>query len=584
MLKLLRYFRWKEWLQVLLCVGFIVLQVFLDLKLPDYMTDITMLVQTEGSKMSEIGIAGGKMLGCALGSMVLAIATGFFAARLAALLSKKLRSAVYNKVSGFSMEEINKFSTASLITRSTNDITQVQMVIAMGLQVMIKAPITGVWAVMKISGKAWQWSMATGVAIVCLFFLVAIMFFLVLPKFRKIQGMTDQLNKVTREHLTGLRVVRAYNAEGYQENKFKKANDDLTKLHLFTGRSTATLMPVMMLIMNGLSLSVYWIGTYIINDAGLEDKMLLFSDMVVYLSYAMQVVMAFMMIVMIFILFPRASVSAKRINEVLDTQTKIITGTKKPENVHGTVEFRNVSFKYPDAADYVLENISFEAKSGETVAFIGATGAGKSTLINLIPRFYDCTEGEVLVDGVNVKEFDLEELNRRIGYVSQKAVMFAGTIKSNILFGDNEDSDDNMKKAMGIAQGTEFVEKKEEGFDSHMSQGGTNLSGGQKQRVAIARALARNAEIYIFDDSFSALDYKTDKILRGRLKEEVKGATNFIVAQRIGTIKDADKIIVLEDGKIAGMGTHEELLNNCEVYKEIALSQLSEEELGYGKK
>lgn len=584
MLRLLRYFKSREWAQVLICVVLIVLQVYLDLKLPDYMTDITMLVQTEGSEMSEIWQAGGKMLSCALGSMAMAIATGFFAARLAAVLSKKLRSAVYNKVSGFSMEEINRFSTASLITRSTNDITQVQMMVALGLQVMIKAPITGVWAVCKIAGKAWQWSMATGVAILCLLLLVAVMFFLVLPKFKKIQGMTDQLNKVTREHLTGLRVVRAYNAEDYQEEKFKKANDDLTNLYLFTGRSMATMMPFMMLVMNGLSLSIYWIGTYVINKAALMDKMVLFSDMVVYLSYAMQVVMAFMMLVMIFILLPRASVSAKRINEVLDTEAKIVDGTEKPNMTSGTVEFKNVSFKYPDAADYVLEDISFTANAGETVAFIGATGSGKSTLINLIPRFYDCTEGQVLVDGTDVKNFSLEELNRRIGYVSQKAVMFAGTIKSNILFGDNEHDEENMKKAMDIAQGTEFVEKKEDGFDSHMSQGGTNLSGGQKQRVAIARALARNAEIYIFDDSFSALDYKTDKALRGRLKEEVKGATCFIVAQRIGTIKDADKIIVLERGKIAGMGTHKELLNNCQVYKEIALSQLSEEELGYEQK
>lgn len=584
MLRLLRYFKSREWAQVLICVVLIVLQVYLDLKLPDYMTDITILVQTEGSEMSEIWQAGGKMLSCALGSMAMAIATGFFAARLAAGLSKKLRSAVYNKVSGFSMEEINRFSTASLITRSTNDITQVQMMVALGLQVMIKAPITGVWAVCKISGKAWQWSVATGAAIFGLIILVAVMFFIVLPKFKKIQGMTDQLNKVTREQLTGLRVVRAYNAEDYQEEKFRKANDDLTNLYLFTGRSMATMMPFMMLIMNGLSLSIYWIGTYIIDKAALVDKMVLFSDMVVYLSYAMQVVMSFIMLVMIFILLPRASVSAKRINEVLDTDAKIIDGTKKPETVSGTVEFRNVSFKYPDAADYVLEDISFTANAGETVAFIGATGSGKSTLINLIPRFYDCTKGQVLVDGEDVKNFSLEELNRRIGYVSQKAVMFTGTIKSNILFGDNEHNEENMKKAMDIAQGTEFVEKKEDGFDSHMSQGGTNLSGGQKQRVAIARALARNAEIYIFDDSFSALDYKTDKALRGRLKEEVKGATCFIVAQRIGTIKDADKIIVLDRGKIAGMGTHKELLNNCQVYKEIALSQLSEEELGYEQK
>lgn len=581
MLRLLRCFKLKEWAQVILCVLFIVLQVYFDLKLPDFMTDITMLVQTEGSEMADIWLAGGKMLACAFGSMIMAIATGFFAARLAAILAKRTRSAIYRKVSGFSMEEINKFSTASLITRSTNDVTQVQMMIAMGLQVMIKAPITGVWAVCKILGKAWQWSIATGVAIICLLLLVAVMFVLVLPKFKKIQGMTDQLNKVTREHLTGLRVVRAYNAEDYQEKKFKKANDDLTNLHLFTGRSMSIMMPFMMLIMNGLSLSIYWIGTYVINDAALTDKMALFSDMVVYLSYAMQIVMAFMMIVVIFILLPRASVSAKRINEVLDTKTKIEDGMAVPENKGGTVEFKNVSFKYPDAADYVLEDISFTANSGETIAFIGATGSGKSTLINLIPRFYDCTEGEILVDGVNVKEFKLEELNKRIGYVSQKAVMFAGTIKSNILFGDNDNSEENMKKAMDIAQGTEFIEKKEDGFDSHMAQGGSNLSGGQKQRVAIARALARNAEIFIFDDSFSALDYKTDKILRGRLKEEVKGATNFIVAQRIGTIKDADKIIVLEKGKIAGMGTHAELLKNCQVYKEIALSQLSEEELGY---
>ncbi len=584
MLKIFKYFEKKDWIVVAICLVLVAGQVGLDLTMPDYMSEITRLVQTEGSKMSEIFLAGGKMLLCALGSLVLAILVGFFAARLAAVFSKRLRHAMFSKVESFSMEEINNFSTDSLITRSTNDITQVQMLIAMGLQVMIKAPIMAVWAVTKIAGKSWQWTATTAAAVMFLVILILIVTLFAMPRFKRIQKLTDNLNREVRENLTGIRVVRAYNAESYQEKKFDKANAALMNNNLVAFRVMAIMNPGMSIIMNGLTLAIYWIGAYLINAAQMMDRVQIFSDMVVFSSYAMQVVMAFMMLMMIFIMLPRASVSAKRINEVLDTKATIKDGSKTEGKAgqEGEIEFRNVSFRYPDAADYVLKNISFKAHKGETVAFIGATGSGKSTLINLIPRFYDATEGEVFVDGVNVKEYSLEALHNKLGVVPQRAVMFSGTVESNVAFGDNGREGftiEDVKKAVAIAQGTEFVEKMENQYKGSIAQGGTNVSGGQRQRLAIARAVCRKPEIYIFDDSFSALDYKTDRVLREALRKETKDTTSLIVAQRIGTIKNADRIIVLEDGEAVGIGTHEELMKNCEVYQQIALSQLSKEEL-----
>lgn len=587
MIKILKNLGRTQWVYVAVSIIFIVIQVWLDLKLPDYMSAITTLVQVEGSEMSEIIENGVYMLLCALGSMISAVVVGYFAARIAAGLARSLRSRIFRKVLGFSMEEINNFSTDSLITRSTNDITQVQMVIAMGLQAMIKAPILAVWAILKIAGKSWQWTAATAVAVGVLILMLTILVIFALPKFKIIQNLTDNLNRVTRENLTGLRVVRAYNAEEYQDEKFEKANSRLTSTHLFTHSMLAIINPTMTAIMSGITLAVYWIGAYLINNAAMPEKYPLFADMVVFTSYAMQIIMAFMLLAMIFIMVPRAEVSAKRINQVLETKPRIQGGTETEglQGMEGEIEFKNVSFMYPDAGDNVLHNISFKAKKGETVAFIGATGSGKTTLINLVPRFYDATEGEVIVDGRNVKEYTEEALHKKIGYVSQKAVLFSGDIKSNIAYGDNmpenQDNEEIMKtvaKAMEIAQGSEFVDKQDEGYDSRVAQGGTNYSGGQKQRMSIARAVARKPEIYIFDDSFSALDYKTDRVLRTALKRETKGVTSLIVAQRIGTIKDADHIIVMEDGEIVGNGTHKELMKTCETYREIAYSQLSKEE------
>lgn len=584
MLKILKKFTIKEWLLSLMAVLSIVAQIWLDLTMPDYMNEITKLIQTEGSAMSDILIAGGKMLLCALGSLAAAVLTALIASRIASNFSANLRSLLFNKVQSFSMAEIGKFSTASLITRSTNDVTQVQMFIVMGLQVIIKAPITAIWAIFKIEDKSWQWTLSTGVAVVLLLIVVITCVLISMPKFKMMQKLTDDLNRVTRENLTGLSVVRAYNAEEYQENKFDAANTALTDTSLFAHRVMAFMMPGIQLINSGLSLAIYWIGAILINSAGILDKVNLFSDMVVFSSYAMQVVMSFMMIVMISVMIPRASVAAKRINEVLDTELSLRDGERGDGEIgkNGEVEFKNVSFRYPDSDEYVLSGISFTAHKGETVAFIGATGSGKSTVINLVPRFYDVSEGEVLVDGINVKEYNQQKLRDKIGYVSQKAILFSGDIKSNVAFGDNgkdKIADSDIIDSVYTAQANDFVEKMDNGYDSYVAQGGSNLSGGQKQRISIARAIARHPEIFIFDDSFSALDYKTDKKLRSALAKDCKNATKLIVAQRIGTIRDADKIIVLEDGKMAGIGTHEELMNNCETYKQIALSQLSKEEL-----
>ena len=585
MLRIFKNFRKQEVVLALFSVVFVVAQVWLELKLPDYMREITSLITTQDSAMHDILIAGGKMLLCAFGSLLVTVLVAVCASRIASNFSAIVRGKLFDKVQSFSMEEIGRFSTASLITRSTNDVTQVQMLIVMGLSIMLRAPIMAVMAILKIVDKSWQWTLSTGVAVVVLLIVVIICVSLCMPKFKRLQSLTDDINQVTRENLTGLNVVRAYNAKAYQEEKFEKVNKDLTDTHWFTSKTMAFMMPTIMMIMNGLSLAIYWIGAVLINDAqDMQEKFTLFSDMVVFSSYAMQVVMSFMMLVMIFIMLPRASVAAKRILEVLDTEPSIEDGTRDtfPVMKDGEVEFKDVSFKYPDAEEYVLEHISFSAKKGETIAFIGATGCGKSTAINLIPRFYDATEGEVFVDGVNVKEYTQEALHNKIGYVSQKAILFSGTIADNVAYGENGKApatQDDIAMAVKVAQASEFVEKKDQGYDGYVAQGGSNFSGGQKQRLSIARAIARQPEILIFDDSFSALDYKTDRILREALRKECKDATKIIVAQRIGTIRDADKIIVLDDGQIAGMGTHDELMTNCEVYQEIAYSQLSKEEL-----
>ncbi len=584
MLNLFKHFKSREWCMIAACLILVVAQVWLDLRLPDYMTDITRLVQTEGSEMAQVLRAGGKMLLCALGSLGTAVLTGFLASRIAAALSMRLRSQLYHKVQSFSMEEIHGFSTASLITRSTNDITQIQMLVAMGLQVLIKAPVMAVWAVIKIINKSWTLSAITAGFIVALLAMMAVVIVVILPRVKRVQRLTDNINRIARENLSGLRVVRAYNAEGFQEAKFAEANDALTTTQLKAQRTMVTLFPTMNLVMNGISLGVYWIGAYLIDAAALTEKLTLFSNMVVFTSYAMQVIMSFVMLCMIFVMVPRAAVSAKRINEVLDTQPKIIDGSFRGETeLQGQVEFRHVSFRYPDAEEDVLHDISFTAKKGETVAFIGATGSGKSTVANLIPRFYDATEGQVLVDGVDVREYDQKALHNKLGYVSQKAVLFAGTVASNVAMGDNgkgHATEEDIQKAIEIAQAGEFVNALPEKTGSHVAQGGVNFSGGQKQRLSIARAVCRKPEIYIFDDSFSALDYKTDRQLRAVLKKETAGVTSILIAQRIGTILDADQIIVLEDGQVVGHGTHQELIRSCPVYREIAESQLSKEELG----
>lgn len=585
MIKLFRYLKLKEWLFFLISLVFIVVQVFLDLKLPDYMSRITTLVETAGSAMGDIWSAGGMMLLCSLGSLASSIIVCFLAARIAASYSKRLRAEMFNKVESFSLEEINEFSTASLITRSTNDVTQVQMLIVISLQVVIKAPTMAVWAVMKIAGKAWQWSLATGITVALLIIILSIAIVLTFPKFRRVQWLQDALNQSARENLTGIRVVRAYNAEDYQEKKFRKANTELLENQLFANRTMTMLSPFMSLSMNCLSMSIYWIGAVLINSIAVESaasvaaRVDVFADMIVFMSYAMQVIMSFLMIVMVAIVLPRALEAAKRILEVLKTEPKVVSGSLSDAgDVSGEVEFRNVSFTYPGGSGEVLSDISFKASKGETVAFIGSTGSGKTTLVNLIPRFYDASKGEVLVDGVNVRDYDLDALYGKISYVSQKAVMFSGTIADNIAFGANA-RPEKLDKAIEISHSEDFVSELGKSKDSYVARGGTNFSGGQKQRLSIARALCRDAEILIFDDTFSALDFKTDRQLRDALKTETVGKTKLIVAQRIGTIMSADRIIVLDEGRIAGMGTHKELLKSCEVYRQIALSQLSEEEL-----
>lgn len=582
MLRVFKNLRKKDLLYILISVVFIVVQVWLDLKMPDYMTEITQLVQTPGHEMDEVLLAGGKMLACALGSLVAAVGVSVLAARIATDFGFDLRNKLYHKVLSFSKAEISKFSTASLITRTTNDVMQVQMLIIMGMQSIIKAPLMGTWAVIKIAGKNTEWMISTAVAVICLLFVVMVCVGLMLPKFRRVQKLTDDLNRVTRENLNGLRVIRAYNAEEYQEEKFDKVNSALTDAHLFTGRVSAFVTPTIQLIMNTLSLAIYWVGAALINSTGATEKLGMFSDMIVFSQYAMQVVMAFMMLVMLFVMLPRAAVSAKRILEVLDTPISVIDGTISRDSAvnRGEIEFKNVSFRYPGAEEDVLQNISFKAHKGETVAIIGSTGSGKSTLIDLIPRFYDVTDGEVLIDGVNVKEYTLKTLRNKIGYVSQKAMLFSGTVRSNIVFGDSgHDLEQNFVESVYTAQATDFVEKMEGGYDGTIAQGGTNLSGGQKQRLSIARAICRRPEILIFDDSFSALDYKTERLLRQKLNQDCDKITKLIVAQRIGSIRDADRIIVLDEGKMVGCGTHEELMESCEVYRQIAYSQLSKEEL-----
>ena len=583
MRKLIKNFTKKEFGVMLIVLLLVIAQVFLELKMPDYMSEVTKLVQTEGSKMHDIIINGCYMLACAFGSLVSAVIVGYLVANLSSTFSMKIREQIFKKVESFSTNEIKMFQVNSLITRTTNDVTQIEMLIGMGLQLLLKAPITAIWAITKILNKSWQWSALTAVAVVILMSVIAALMMIVVPKFKIVQKLIDKVNGVTRENLTGIRVVRAFNAEKYQEDKFEKVNDKLTNQQLFNQKAFSVMSPIMYMIMNGLALGIYFIGAYLIKNSLMADKISLFGDMIVFSSYSMQVIMAFLMLAMIFMMLPRAQVSAARINEVLDTELTIKDGeldSDKTKEV-GTVEFRNVSFKYPDAEEYLLENISFKAEKGETVAFIGSTGSGKSTLINLIPRFYDVTDGEILIDGVNVKEYKQEFLNNKIGYVPQKAVIFSGSVNYNVSYGDNgrKKTEKIIKDAIKVAQASEFVEKMDDKYETYLAQGGTNVSGGQKQRLAIARAIAREPEIYIFDDSFSALDYNTDSTLRHELKKYTKDATNLIVAQRIGTIMNADKIIVLDNGKCVGSGTHKELLKNCEVYKQIALSQLSKEEL-----
>ena len=584
MIKLFKNFTKKDWLLILVCFVLIFIQVWLELRIPDYMSKITELIQTDNSTMSDIIKQGIYMILCAFGSLATAVVVGYFAANVSSDFSMAIRKLVFDKVQKFSTAEIKKFRTSSLITRTTNDVTQLEMLIAMGLQAFIKAPIMAVWAISKILNKSIELSALTGLCVVVLLATVIVLMIVVLPRFEIVQKLIDKVNGVTRENLTGIRVIRAFNAEKFQENRFDEVNNKLTNTQLFNQRCFAIMMPIMNLVMHGLTLGIYFIGAYLIESALMSGKLTLFSNMVVFSSYGMQVIMSFLMLAMIFMMIPRANISARRINEVLNQEISITDGNldESDSKEFGTVEFKNVSFKYPDADEYLLKNISFKVNKGETIAFIGSTGSGKSTLINLVPRFYDATDGEVLVDGINVKDYKLSALNNKLGYVPQKAFMFTATVSENVAYGDNgkkQITKDQIKKAIDVAQGTDFVNDMEDKYDSHIARGGTNVSGGQKQRLAIARAIARNPEIYIFDDSFSALDFKTDAVLRKELKKYTKDATSMIVAQRIGTIINADKIVVLDKGECVGIGTHKELLKSCEVYKEIALSQLSKEEL-----
>ena len=584
MIKLLKNLNKKDVFIILICFILISAQVWLELKMPDYMSEITRLVQTEGSSFEEILHNGVFMVLCAAGSLVSAVFVGYLASKVSATLSLNIRKKLFTKVQKLALNEIKQFSTSSLITRTTNDITQIQMLMAMGLQLIIKSPIMAIWAIRKILTKNLQWSALVGGGVITLLTVVGILMKVVVPKFKIVQKLTDKINEVTRENLTGIRVVRAFNAENYQENKFNETNTKLTNQQLFNHKMFAIMQPMMNLVMHSMTLGIYTIGAFLIYNAGTSEKLTIFSNMVVFSSYSMQVIMSFLMLAFIFMMLPRAQVSANRINEVLDTEITIKDGNQEQgkEGLIGEIEFKNVSFKYPDGEEYVLKDISFTAKKGETIAFIGSTGSGKSTIINLIPRFYDVTDGEILVDGVNVKDYKQSSLHNKIGYVSQKAVIFNGTVNDNIAYGENgkeEINENKIKEAIEVAQAKEFVEKMEKGYDTDLASGGTNISGGQKQRISIARAIARNPEIYIFDDSFSALDYKTDLVLRKELKKYTKDATILIVAQRIGTIMNADKILVLDEGKIVGQGKHKDLMENCEVYKQIALSQLSEREL-----
>lgn len=582
MWKLLRTMSKKELFLALLCVIFIFAQVYLELKIPDYMTQITLLMSTEGTATGDILAEGGKMLLCALGSLLSAVIVAVGIARIASGFGANLRLRLFDRVLSFSNEEMGHFSNASLITRTTNDVTQVQNALVMGFQAMVKAPITAVWAIAKIYDKSAQWTLTTAAAVGCLLLVVGIMLVVVLPKFKKMQYLTDDLNRVTRENLTGIRVVRAYNAEEYQEEKFEAANEALTRTHRFTLRATSTMMPSIQLVMNGLSLAIYWLGAVLIDGAAMTEKLTLFSEMVTFSSYAMQVLMSFMMVAVLFIILPRASVAAVRILEVLQTEPKLANGSKTDGTEPASVEFRNVSFRYPDAEEDALEHISFRAQAGQTLAIIGATGSGKTSVVNLMARLYDVREGKVLIDGVDVREYDIQALQNKLAYVTQKAVLFAGTIASNVAYGDSgkqPPTEQEVEQALKTAQAWDFVSEKKGGVESFVAPGGTNLSGGQKQRISIARAIARRPEIFIFDDSFSALDYRTDRLLRDALKRECAGSTRIIVAQRIGTIRDADQIVVMEEGRVAGIGNHKELMQSCEVYRQIAYSQLSKEEL-----
>ena len=582
MIKLFKNINFKEWLMILICLILVFIQVWLELKMPDYMSQITVLLQGEGSKMKDILTNGGFMLLCAFGSLISAIITSYLLTIISSKFAKRLRRKIFSKTLNISPAEVKNFSISSLITRTTNDVNQVEMFLSMGVMLLFKAPITAIWGIKKILNKSWQWSALTAGAIVIILLTIGIIVSIVMPRFSIVQKLIDKVNRIIRENLTGIRVIRAFNAEKYQENKFNTENKKLTNTQLFNQKCFAVLHPVMHTSMNLLTLGIYFIGAILIKNSLMANKLTLFGDMVVFSSYAMQIIMSFVMLSMIFMILPRANVSAKRINEVLDTESSIIYGNYSGKTAEsGVVEFKNVSFKYPDADEYLLKDISFKVEKGQTIAFIGSTGSGKSTLINLVPRFYDATEGEVLVDGVNVKDYKKETLNNKIGYVSQKAVMFDGTVKSNITYGKSENkiTDEKVKEAIKVAQAQDFVLKMDKTYNSHIASRGTNISGGQKQRLSIARAIAKDPEIYIFDDSFSALDYKTDSVLRKELKKYTKDATTLIVAQRIGTILNADKIIVLDNGKVVGSGTHKELLENCDVYKEIAYSQLSRKEL-----